>query len=386
MSKLREKTIAVLVFAVLAMSFAGTFAGAEFPWTTSLTTNLLGTSTWTTSKANTGFYSVHLATGPVYPLGPPWLADEARFVVTVPSGITLGDIYTISWQEFLVAGYPPHVDIILDLGGSITDALVFEYAYNNHITEAPMPYGALTGYWYQTFSDDGLGPAVIDGTTYCWLSSGPAGGPSIIGGTLNAWKTGGITGGLGINTNTPVLRLEFELDNWVVQSDAYLDDVEINGLDIMGVFGPTGATGVTGATGIQGVTGDTGATGPEGDRGSRGMPGVQGIQGLTGLDGTNGTQGPQGEPGDSVTGPQGESIVGPEGSQGIQGEPGLQGPQGESVQGPQGEAGDEGTQGPQGEQGELGPQGPQGEQGLAYIGAGAGVISLLAVLAMFFRK
>ena len=146
MRKMREKTIAVLVFTILALTLMGAFVGAEFPWTTSLTVKNTATSTWTTTMAYTGFYSVHLQT-----TGTVGGGDEARFVVTLPSGITLGDIYTISWQEFLVAGYPPHVDILVDTDGDTVadDALVFEYAYNPTTGDPqltpPTAYGAVTG-------------------------------------------------------------------------------------------------------------------------------------------------------------------------------------------------------------------------------------------------
>ncbi len=369
-----KKTIlSILTLVVLMTMLFGVLLPvyAEFPFTTSLTVKNSATSTWTTSKAYTGFYSVHLeTTGTVHG------GDEARFVVTLPSGITLGDLYTISWQEFLVAGYPPHVDVILDLG-TTTDALVFEYAYNNHVTEGQWTYGALTGFWYQTFSDDGSGPTVIDGSTSCWLSSGPAGGPGIIDGTLNEWKTGGITGGLGIDATTPILRLEFEIDNWMAQTEAYLDDVEINGLDIMGIAGPKGDTG---------LTGPKGNTGSEGDRGSRGLTGTQGPIGLQGEQGEAGLTGEAGS--DGLQGPMGDT-----GSQGLPGIDGETGPLGETgYRGPQGVAGEAGSQGPKGDKGDTGAVGPKGSKGepapasVAYGGAALGGVSLLGLLYMFFRS
>lgn len=364
---MKTKTIlSILTLMVLMTMLFGVLLPvyAEFPFTTSLTVKNSATSTWITSKAYTGFYSVHLeTTGTVHD------GDEARFVVTLPSGITLGDLYTISWQEFLVAGYPPHVDVILDLG-TTTDALVFEYAYNDHVTEGQWTYGALTGFWYQTFSDDGFGPAVINGSTYCWLSSGPAGDPGIIGGTLNAWKTGGITDGLGIDATTPILRLEFEVDNWMAQTEAYLDDVEINGLDIMGVSGPMGPQGPTGPKG------DRGSRGLTGSQGSIGSQGEAGEVGIAGEDGSDGLQGPKGDAG--LSGPQG--IAGETGPLGVTGDAGSQGVAGEAgPQGPKGETGDTGAVGPKGAEGEPAPV------SVAYGGAALGGVSLLGLLYMFFR-
>ncbi|MBE9514360.1 MAG: hypothetical protein IMY83_04940, partial [Chloroflexi bacterium] len=60
-------------------------------------------------------------------------ADEARIVVGLPAGTTLGDIQSISWYTLLVSGYVPHCDIVLDTDGdSVRDAiLVAEGAYQN---------------------------------------------------------------------------------------------------------------------------------------------------------------------------------------------------------------------------------------------------------------
>ena len=181
-----------------------------------------------TDQAYTGDDSAHLET-----LGDPGSGDEARIVIPVPEGTTLADIAAVSWWEYLVAGYPPHLDIMLDINGdgTIDDSLVFEYAYNDvalHYLEGPMPYGALTGDWYQTFSDDGNGPAQVDDTAYGWLSSGPPGAPgdpTFISGTLADWKSGSVN--TAIDGITSVVSLEIEIDNWVVQSEAYIDDIVI---------------------------------------------------------------------------------------------------------------------------------------------------------------
>ena len=363
---MKKTLMKCLVITILALSFMGAFVSAEFPWTNSLTVKNSATSTWTTSNAYWGFYSVHLKT-----TGTVGGGDEARFVVTLPSGITLGDIYTISWQEFLVAGYPPHVDIILDLGGGVTDALVFEYAYNIkslHEPDGQPTYGALTGKWYQTFSDDGDGPSVINNNAYCWLSSGPAGGSGIIGDDLYLWKLGLVPGDRGIDATTPVLRLEFEVDNWMAQTEAYLDDVFINGLDIMGVSGPKGDTGATGADGPMGIRGFTGSKGATGATGSQGL---DGLDGLDGADGLMGLQGPQG-------------VAGDDGEVGEQGPKGQTGPQGETgEQGSQGKTGDTGSQGPKGD---TGPQGDPAPESLAYGGVALGGVSLLGLLYTLFKK
>jgi hypothetical protein len=158
---------------------------------------------------------------------------EDTIVIPMPDGFTLGDLDTISWSEKLVYGYPPHVDVILDMGEGNTDALVFEYAYNyeSHAAETWPTYDALTGDWYQTFSDDGNGPSVITGTSNAWLSSGApgplTGAPTFYYHTLEEWKSSAHEG---VSSATPVLRLEIEVDNWIAQTEAYVKDIEINGV------------------------------------------------------------------------------------------------------------------------------------------------------------
>ena len=159
--------------------------------------------------------------------------DEDRIVIQMPSGFTLGELETISWSELLVNGYPPHVDVILDMGDGATDALVFEYAYNyeSHAAETWPTYDALTGAWYQTFSDDGNGPSVITDTSNAWLSSGApgplTGAPTFYYHTLEEWKSPGHEG---VSSDTPVLRLEIEVDNWIAQTEAHIDNIKINGV------------------------------------------------------------------------------------------------------------------------------------------------------------
>ncbi|HEY31525.1 MAG TPA: DUF4382 domain-containing protein [Dehalococcoidia bacterium] len=169
--------------------------------------------------------------------------DEARIVVFLPEEMTLADIESIAWWEYLVAGYPPHVDIIIDVDESESvseDALVFEYAYNytdSHYNSGETPaYGAKTGGWYQTFSDDDGGPLAItvtDTEALGWLSSqdpGPPGAMTFYAGTLTDWQAGDVdTSSLGftVNGSTPVLRLEIEIDDWIAETEAFVDDIEI---------------------------------------------------------------------------------------------------------------------------------------------------------------
>jgi len=210
--------------------------------------NKLGYSLDTTGNATAELYtaeevyihsgeeSIHLLTS-----GDVEDGDEARIVVIpLPQGTTLGAIDSISWWEYNVAGYPPHVDMFLDVNKNGTydgypddDVLVFEYAYNatSHYGEGGPTYGAETGAWYQTFSDDGNGPAQVDGTASAWPGSGPPGPPgSIELNTLAAWKasvTYTTDATKTVDLTTPVLWLEIEVDNWIAQTEAYVDDIVI---------------------------------------------------------------------------------------------------------------------------------------------------------------
>jgi hypothetical protein len=196
-------------------------------------------------QSHSGTHSVHLKT-----IGTPGDGDEARIVIPMPEGFTLGELETLSWWEYLVAGYPPHVDVILDLDGNTVyddgtfdDALVFEYAYNyeSHADETWPTYDALTGDWYQTFSDDAQGPAMINDEAMAWATKGAPGPLGLEFGeenffylSLADWKEGVTYTAEGynektINSDSIVLRLEIEVDNWVVQTEAYVDDIKIDG-------------------------------------------------------------------------------------------------------------------------------------------------------------
>ena len=221
-----EKNINVIVKPVVKLSVSEKGKPAELEAT--LESDTEAEAELSAEIKHTGRDSAHLKT-----TGTDEPGDEARIVMPVPEGTTLADIAAVSWWEYLVAGYPPHLDIMLDIDGdgTIDDSLVFEYAYNDvalHYLEGPMPYGALTGDWYQTFSDDGNGPAQVDDAAYGWLSSGPPGppgDPAFISGTLAGWKSGLVDPV--IDGTTSVVSLEIEIDNWVVQSEAYIDDIVI---------------------------------------------------------------------------------------------------------------------------------------------------------------
>jgi hypothetical protein len=232
LKSLRKKTTATLLIAAFIIS-AFAFAVTASP-VIELGVKGDAVSEMSTGNGYGGGDCVHLQT-----LSTPGTGDEGRIVITMPSGFTLGQLDTISWYEYLVTGYPPHVDVFLDINDDdvADESLNFEYAYNDVAQRYPgtgMPYGALTGAWYQTFGDDGKGPVQIDDDALAWPNSGPPGPPSSIQlHSLATWKAGVTitTGTAGyVSSTTEVLRFEIEVDNWVVQTEAFVDDVEINGI------------------------------------------------------------------------------------------------------------------------------------------------------------
>jgi len=227
------KTTLLIAVLILSPIFA-VMAMADLPEGFMLGVKNEAYSQWDDYMHYVGQYSVLLET-----YGDPGSGDEARIVIPMPEGFTLGDLNSISWEYYLVTGYAPHVDIMVDTNGDgvIDDALVVEYAYNDADSTTSHGLG-LTGAWYTTFSDDGNGPAAVTDTAMAWATTG-APGPldmtdtNFIYHSLAEWKTG-VTYTLGavtktINEYTPVLALEFEVDNWIVQTEAYIDNIEING-------------------------------------------------------------------------------------------------------------------------------------------------------------
>ena len=202
-------------------------AGAPPMFSVTLTNRNGGQATLSSTQAQSGSYSAYLQT-----TGAIATPDEGTIVLTPIVPMALGELQSVSWQEYLTAGYPPHVDIYLDNDGDgvADDSLAIEYAYNTmaHYAEAPMPYGALLGAWYATFADDGNGPAQVDDTCYAWLNSGaagPPGGGGHIAGTLSQWKAGTLGT---FNSTSSIVKIEIEVDNWVVQSTAYVDTIVVN--------------------------------------------------------------------------------------------------------------------------------------------------------------
>lgn len=172
--------------------------------------------------------------------------DEGRIVLIPLKPISLNQITSIVWAIYANIGYPAHVDITFDCDqdGVVDpeDMLTAEMAYNCVGTPwdivplcSSMTYP--TG-WLQTFeltSGDGFG-AVTD-STMLWVTKMGAGDDDAPWDTLANWKTGLMTNNPGgdsltagvINGSVIITKIEIEVDNWMVNSIAYIDDIYING-------------------------------------------------------------------------------------------------------------------------------------------------------------
>ena len=158
-------------------------------------------------------------------------SNEGRVYIPVDS-FRLRDIYTIEWYTYVTKGYIPHVDIILDFNedGIRDNALVVEY------DKVDSPSDQLLGdmgfdreEWVNTFDDKGI----VDSDAKMWLSSGapgPVGGLGFIYGSLADWKAGTVYPS--IDGNTKVIALEIEVDGWIAESEAFVDAIKLNGLNM----------------------------------------------------------------------------------------------------------------------------------------------------------
>lgn len=207
------------------------------------------TAAWSEDEAHSGFYAAYFTTTSV-----PGTGDEARVVIPLPVGTTLGDIDSISWYAYMVAGYVPHADLVLDYDGDglRDDVLVAEGAHQNGDSVVGWPVST----WIKTFegasgvytpwsgipgSQTANEVKSVQDKTAVWMQS--AADPNFGLDTLANFKAGKTGGMIIVNANTPVLSIEIEIDNWVLQSGAYVDDVSVNGIryainmgDLIGVY------------------------------------------------------------------------------------------------------------------------------------------------------
>ena len=256
-----RKAASMLIAALLAVSAYSYVAGAlASGYAASLTHMNSGVSV----------YLGHPTWGGVIRLAAPGQAstevNEGRIEMLLPDDTTLGDITSISWKVYTLAGYPPHADLILDKDGNgvADDSLTFEFAYQPYVgpgylyVSPGVPYGHYDpgkapfyepayNAWVATLQNSGAEPAtgVIGDGSVAWLGSGIP-GPYEGGffGTLAGFKAGtvqvlGGTTVADVDSDTRVLMIHVEADNWLGASDAYVDDVAVNGETLIQAVGPT---------------------------------------------------------------------------------------------------------------------------------------------------
>ena len=256
-----KKAASLLIAALLALSAYSYSARA-----------LASGYTASLSHMNSGVsvYMDHPAWGGVIHLAAPGTAstevNEGRVEILLPDGTTLGDITGISWEAYTLAGYPPHADLILDKDGDgvADDSLTFEFAYQPYVgpgylyASPGVPYGHYDldkapfyepayNIWVNTLQKSVTEPAtgVIGDGSVAWLGSGvPGPYEGGIFGTLASFKAGTVQvlGGAeyaDVDSDARVLMIHLEVDNWLGASEAYVDDVAVNGETLIQAVGPT---------------------------------------------------------------------------------------------------------------------------------------------------
>jgi hypothetical protein len=196
----------------------------------SLSTTGTAISELSSRTSTSGTYSARLqASDPGDP-------NEGRISITLNPPISLGELINISWMQNVTAGYIAHVDVIIDTDGNglADDALVFEYDKVTTPSDQLVPIMAYDrDIWVNTFDDKGT----VNDESKAWLSSGPPGPASAPNTTfyyhsLESWKSGPPTNeanGKTVNNNTNITALEIEVDGWILESEAFIDDIYVNG-------------------------------------------------------------------------------------------------------------------------------------------------------------
>ncbi len=268
--KMQIKISAFLIALAISFSLMPLMAGASpgadgLVILAALSKSGSGVSEWSKASPHAGSWSIHLkAPGKATwdpNLGMGVGVNEGRVSLKLAPGTTLGDIETIAWCVKTTSGYPPHVDLLLDIDGngvfegSKDDVLVAEFAYQPYVgpgyayVDPRVPYGhyaeGLQGSfynppyntWVKTFqnSTTELGTDRVHNGTILWLNSGlsgPYGGGFF--GRLSDFKEGSVeviggTDKAPVDYSTVVLEIQIEVDNWIGSSEAYVDDVYVNG-------------------------------------------------------------------------------------------------------------------------------------------------------------
>lgn len=217
--------------------------GVEFAWTEQTNNYLLEADeiVWDTD----GYLSADFESG--------------RNVITVEHGLTLGDLNSVDFEQYVTAGYPASVNILLDVNGDgefdskkdlttgyLTngedDVLKIEWAYNGATAGYPDAYMESDEYnkWVRVFPNN----ALIDDTTQAWLYSVKPGDVEMVKHSLADWKLGQSRGtscyyvsddwyeeycdDITINSDTQIYGIEIESLGWIAASGSKVRDVRVN--------------------------------------------------------------------------------------------------------------------------------------------------------------
>jgi hypothetical protein len=219
-----KRLLSLVLMATLLVSIGGVLGVG----TAGLSTTGNAVAEWSSLHVTSGSQSAHLQADHITSYPP---TNEGRLRIVPNPDMTLSQLNTISWQQYVQVGYISHIDVLLDLNkdGEVDDTLVFEYAKVNPSdcdNSEDYPTGEVN-----TFGDKGT----ISETSYAWLNSGPAGpcgDPSFIHGSLANWKAGSVSGGESVSGTADIIAFEIEVDGWIEGSEAYIDEVMINGAEV----------------------------------------------------------------------------------------------------------------------------------------------------------
>lgn len=235
LNKLRMKKLLSLM---LVMSFLVCVSGVvAIDTTIELSDRGDGVSEWSSLHVTSGDYSTYLYAPLItVPGGPSENYHEARIRIIPTTPLDLSAFNTMSWEQYVNAGYMAHVDVFLDNGKT----LIFEGAKSTDgvycDSSDPYPTGELT-----TFGVDRGEQINVD--TYAWENGpipGPCGDPDFeeIHNTLGEWKVAeGYAG-------AKITAFEIEVDGWIptiAESEVYIDEVMINGEEVVIEYSDSGS-------------------------------------------------------------------------------------------------------------------------------------------------
>lgn len=184
-----------------------------------------------------------------------------EFITILLTDTTLGTLGDIDFEQYVIAGYPVSVNILLDVNGDgefnslkdlttgfltdgVDDVLKIEFAYNGATAGYPDAY--MEAGDYNTWAFAGMG--TIDSDTTAWLYSVKPGGAEIVEGTLVNWKLGINRGtscyyvtddwyeevceDITINSDTRVYGIQIESLGWIAPSESKIRNIKINGDEV----------------------------------------------------------------------------------------------------------------------------------------------------------